>query len=111
MSEYVGIYRGIVVDNDDPEFRYRVICQVPQVLGDAHSNWCEPILPTLYTPRIGDVVWVQFVNGDPSTPLYQSRVIVTREQMEPGTLDLTGNDIADFSIVARKMKNTVHYLY
>ena len=111
MSDFSGIYRGVVIDNDDPEYQYRVITQIPQVLGDAPSNWCEPMLPTLYIPRIGDIVWVMFVNGDLTTPLYQSRVTVNREMMEPGTLNLTGNDIADFSIVARKMKNNLHYIY
>lgn len=112
MSDtYFGTYKGIVVDNDDPDRSYRVVCNIPQVLGDAVSAWCEPMQPTLYTPRIGDIVWVQFVDGDPNQPLYQSRFVVTRETMEPGTMTITGADIPDFSLIARKFKTASHSVY
>lgn len=110
-TTYSGIYKGIVVDNDDPLLTYRVVCQIPQALGDALSNWCDPLIPTLYLPRVGDIVWVQFVDGDPAQPLYQSRAIVTRETMAPGTMVITGDDIPDFSLVVTKFFNSNHYLY
>lgn len=109
---YLGVYKGLVVDNDDPEFSWRIICQIPQVLGNAHSNWCNPLLPTLYMPRVGDTVWVQFADGDPSQPLYMSRVTVNSEMIDPDTLGQLGNgDIPDFSIEVIKFKNDKHYLY
>jgi hypothetical protein len=110
-NTFTGIYKGIVVDNDDPLFHYRVICQIPQVLGDAHSNWCEPLLPTLYIPRVGETVWVQFGDGDPANPLYNSRVLVNAEMIEPGTLDTGNATIPDLSIEVIKFKNLQHYLY
>ena len=105
-SAYPGIYKAVVVDNDDPLHSFRVVCQIPAVLGAANSNWCEPILPTLYNPRVGEVVWVQFADGDSSQPLYQSRVHVTKEIADPSLLD-----IADFSIPPTKFMNNQHYLY
>lgn len=110
MSDLEGIYRSIVVDNDDPLHAYRVVCQVPQALGDAYSNWCEPLLPTLYTPRIGETVWVQFIDGDPTQPVYMSRVVVTSEMIDPTTTFPAGS-IADLSIEVIKFKNVQHYLY
>lgn len=86
----LGIYKAVVVDNNDPLKSFRVVCKIPQVLGDALSNWCVPVVPTIFKPRIGEVVWVQFANGDTSAPMYQSRVHVTREMADP---DLQGDGV------------------
>jgi hypothetical protein len=111
-NTYPGIYKGLVVDNDDPEFSYRIVCQVPQVLGDAHSNWCSPLLPTIFLPRVGETVWIQFADGDPSQPLYMSRVAVSSEMIEPGVIPDPGmSDIPDLSLEVIKFKNKLHYLY
>jgi hypothetical protein len=100
MSDsYLGIYKGVVVDNNDPEFSMRVTCQVPQVLGEAVSNWCDPIQDTLFLPRTGDIVWVQFEDGDPARPLYQSRPVVNGESIE------------DFSLDVIKFKDKDHRIY
>lgn len=40
---YSGVYRAIVVDNNDPENRGRVTLQVPQVLGREITDWAWPI--------------------------------------------------------------------
>lgn len=108
-STYPGIYKGVVVDNQDPLHTYRVVAQVPAVLGNAYSNWCDPILPTIYAPRVGEVVWVQFADGDPAQPLYQSRVQVIGEMIDPGSMPTFSID--DFSIDPTKMLNSQHYLY
>jgi hypothetical protein len=111
-APYLGTYKAVVVDNNDPQGSYRVICQIPQVLGDAHSNWCEPTVPTIFLPRIGEIVWVQFVDGDPAFPLYQSRVHVTKDIADPSIgSGGVASDVADFSITVRKMNNHTHYLY
>ena len=81
-----GIHKGVVVDNNDPSNTGRVVVQVPSVFGDARSNWCEPTLPTVYTPRIGEVVWVQFVDGDLSKPIYASADAVTAEKIVAGSI-------------------------
>lgn len=86
MSDYLGIYKAVVVNNVDPLNQYRVQVQVPQVLGDAVSAWCEPVIPTQYTTPTGSVVYVQFLDGDLSQPVYASTAAVTAEMIVAGTI-------------------------
>jgi hypothetical protein len=44
-NKYFGLYRGIVVNNDDPEKRSRVTLRIPQVLGTNVTDWAWPCLP------------------------------------------------------------------
>ena len=86
MSEHVepqrfyGKYRGTVVQNIDPEFRARIMCIVPDVLGLVPSSWCEVSAPLAgptgapmgahLVPPIGAGVWVEFEQGDPGKPIW-----------------------------------------
>jgi hypothetical protein len=46
MSDlHYGIYRGICKENEDPENYKRIKLIVPQVLGNALSEWAWPCLP------------------------------------------------------------------
>ncbi len=79
-KKYYGKYRGTVVLNVDPELRGRIIAMVPDVLGVVPSSWCEACVPlagptgppmgTYFVPPIGAGVWIEFENGDPSTPIF-----------------------------------------
>jgi hypothetical protein len=40
-KRFYGIYQGIVIDNQDPEGRGRVTIQVPQVTGQAVTDWVD----------------------------------------------------------------------
>ena len=42
-GNYFGMYRGVVVDNNDPLERGRLRVLVPQVSGEAVSDWAWPI--------------------------------------------------------------------
>lgn len=42
-DKYFGVYRGIVFDSDDPDKLGRVKLKVPQVLGEAITDWAWPI--------------------------------------------------------------------
>lgn len=44
-NQYFGIYRGVVIDNNDPENLNRVRMVVPQVTSDNVTNWAMPCLP------------------------------------------------------------------
>ncbi len=75
-SQYLGIYRGSVVDNADTEKRGRLRVQVPAVLGNG-AVWAEPCVPYagpalgLYLmPDTGTRVWVAFDAGDPTFPIW-----------------------------------------
>lgn len=43
-KRFYGIYRGIIVDSDDPKKLNRLKLKVPQVTGDAVTNWAWPCL-------------------------------------------------------------------
>lgn len=44
-NNFFGVYRGICVDNQDPDSAKRIRLKVPQVLSTNVSNWAYPCLP------------------------------------------------------------------
>ena len=79
-QRFYGKYRGTVQFNTDPEFRGRVTCFVPDVLGVVPSTWAEPCTPlagptgppmgVYMVPPPGAGVWVEFEQGDPDFPIW-----------------------------------------
>lgn len=79
-KKWWGKYKGTVVQNADPEFRGRIMCTVPTVLGLTPSSWCEACAPlagptgppmgVYMVPPIGAGVWVEFEGGDPNKPIW-----------------------------------------
>ena len=75
MQRYPGVYRGVVVDNSDPQKSGRLRVRVPAIAGAADS-WALPCLPFAgaaaglgQPPQIGRGVWVAFEGGDPASPV------------------------------------------
>jgi len=76
-KRYYGKYRGLVVENIDPEQIGRVLVQVPDVLGEIPSSWALPCVPAaglqsgcFIVPPIASQVWVEFEQGDPDYPIW-----------------------------------------
>jgi hypothetical protein len=76
-TKYYGKYRGLVVENIDPEQIGRVLVQVPDVLGEIPTSWAMPCVPAagiqagcFIVPPIGSQVWVEFEQGDPDYPIW-----------------------------------------
>jgi uncharacterized protein involved in type VI secretion and phage assembly len=76
-KRFYGKYRGLVVENIDPEQIGRVLVQVPDVLGLIPSSWALPCVPAagiqsgcFVVPPIGSQVWVEFEQGDPDYPIW-----------------------------------------
>jgi hypothetical protein len=76
-KRYYGKYRGLVVENIDPEQIGRVLVQVPDVLGEIPSSWAMPCVPAagiqsgcFIVPPIGSQVWVEFEQGDSDYPIW-----------------------------------------
>ncbi len=76
---YHGKYRGLVVDNDDPQRLGRLRVQVPSVLGDqVVTGWALPCVPYgghagqgwFALPDPGAGVWVEFEEGDLEFPVW-----------------------------------------
>ncbi len=77
VKRYYGKYRGLVIENLDPEQIGRVLLQVPDVLGEIPSSWAMPCVPVagiqsgiFAVPPIGSQVWVEFEQGDPDYPIW-----------------------------------------
>jgi len=77
MTKYYGKYRGMVLVNEDPERRGRIIAQVPDVTGLIPGTWATPCVPFTgiqsgmwCVPMIGAGVWVEFEQGNPDYPIW-----------------------------------------
>src|SRR5579863_7573454 len=76
-KRFYGKYRGLVIENVDPEQIGRVLVQVPAVLGEIPGSWAMPCVPAagiqsgcFIVPPIGSQVWVEFEQGDPDYPIW-----------------------------------------
>jgi len=76
---FYGKYRGLVVDNHDPESLGRLTLRVPSVLGpEVVTGWALPCVPYggdrnqgfLCIPEPGAGVWVEFEAGDLEFPIW-----------------------------------------
>ncbi|MBS1703837.1 MAG: baseplate assembly protein [Armatimonadetes bacterium] len=78
MAEtFFGKYRGLVLNNIDPESRGRIQVQVPDVKSLLPTTFAEPCFPftgiqsgMFVVPMIGASVWVEFEHGDPDYPIW-----------------------------------------
>jgi hypothetical protein len=73
----LGKYRGIVLDNRDPERRGRLRATVFEVLGEIPTGWATPCAPYagpgggfFAVPPPGAGVWIEFEAGDVSRPVW-----------------------------------------
>ena len=71
-----GIYPGTIADVSDPEKRGRVRVVVPGII-DEPGAWALPraggsrYWGSLHVPPVGSDVYVQFLSGNPSVPLWE----------------------------------------
>lgn len=95
-NKFFGKYRGIVVDNNDPENLGRLKVTIPSLLGnDVVTGWAMPCVPYGGTANCGFVaipdvdagVWIEFEEGDLEFPVwvgtYWSKPGGTTEIPEP----------------------------
>ena len=76
MTQFLGKYRGQVVQNFDTEQRGRILVRVPDVLGTG-MGWAMPCAPYagqsagIYAvPPINANVWVEFEGGNADRPIW-----------------------------------------
>lgn len=81
-KKFLGVYRAIVRDNNDPEQLKRVRCQVPEVLGvELLTDWAGPSTDPAGgleevdggsgVPSVGATLMVEFESGDVNRPVYR----------------------------------------
>ena len=72
IARCFGLYRGLVVDDQDPEDRMRLKVRVPAVSQEVETIWALPCVHpgSDLMPKVGDVVWVEFEAGDPAYPVW-----------------------------------------
>lgn len=95
-TDYTQFYRGIVVENLDPEAKGRIKVRIPQIYGiDKNTTyfvntqsipWAEcAIQPagndsgTFLPPNLGDTVYVTFESGNPEAPIYFGGIYTARK--------------------------------
>ncbi|MFH1217121.1 MAG: phage baseplate assembly protein V [Pseudomonadota bacterium] len=78
-QRFYGKYRGLVVDNEDPEQLGRLKVKVPSVLGgEVVTGWAFPCMPygggpnqgMLFIPEVDAGVWIEFEEGDLEYPIW-----------------------------------------
>jgi uncharacterized protein involved in type VI secretion and phage assembly len=77
VSQFVGKYRGTVVNNQDPQGMARIQVQVPDVSNIQTSTWAMPCAVFSGTqaglfavPPVGANVWVEFEQGNSDFPIW-----------------------------------------
>ena len=78
MSErFFGKYRGVVVNNIDPQQMGRIQVQVPDLSDGVPTTWAIPCTPLNLPrkigsalPKVGAAVWIEFEKGDPDHPIW-----------------------------------------
>jgi len=75
--KYYGKYRGVVVNNVDPEQIGRIQVLVPDVSQVLPTTWAMPCMPVAglqmgiyHVPPMGAGVWIEFEQGDPDYPVW-----------------------------------------
>lgn len=74
---FLGKYRGVVTDTDDPLKLGRIRARVPDVTGDQETGWALPCVPLagdgmgfFGLPKKSAGVWIEFEHGNPDYPIW-----------------------------------------
>ena len=78
IGRYYSIYKGIVVDTEDPDNMGALSVIVPRVTGTSphpkralpKTTWGGKNYGINFTPSKGDLVWVEFEYGNPKFPVW-----------------------------------------
>lgn len=77
LGRFYSKYRGVVLDNTDPDNLGRILVVVPSVNNEL-AEWAFPAVfqgspnsgMKYITPSLGETVWVEFECGDPMYPIW-----------------------------------------
>ena len=109
---YYGKYRGVVVDNQDPEGLGRIQARVPDIHGTSgQSPWCLPCVPVagikmgiFVLPPKGANVWIEYEGGDLDYPIWTGGYWANSSMMPRGA-DSAG--LLDTMVVSTTLGSTL----
>ncbi|MEO8809406.1 MAG: phage baseplate assembly protein V [Rhodanobacter sp.] len=112
MNKFYGKYRGIVVQNVDPEQRGRIQALVPDVSGLLPSSWAMPCVPfagqqsgVYVVPQIGAGVWIEFEQGDPDYPIWVGGFWGAASEVP--AVALAGNAVSPSVVLQSGLQNSI----
>ena len=79
LGIYIGKFKGIVIDNNDPQKNGALMLQCPQVWGEnvtlqkwvgSCGIWSGKNCGEVAIPQKGENVWIEFEQGNPNFPLW-----------------------------------------
>lgn len=110
--KFYGKYRGIVVNNVDPEQRGRIMAMVPDIAGLTPGSWALPCVPfagkqsgVYVVPQVGAGVWIEFEQGDPDFPIWTGGFWGSAAEVP--TLAMAGNPASPSVILASGLLNSI----
>lgn len=116
FRKYSGLYRGLVVDNKDPDQRGRILAYAPetgQSVGSYPKIWIDPMFSaagdergSFAPPEIGDSVRICFFCGDPSRPVGYLGGWYGKDEL-PSELAYSGNGYPERRGFVTRMGHTV----
>ena len=125
---FYGKYRGLVIDNADPENLGRLKVKVPSVLGaDVVTGWALPCVPYggdadqgfLFIPEVNAGVWVEFEEGDLEFPIWtgafwskpggDSELPKPNDDQSDGTIEGAVQDPPTRKIIKTKAGHTIQF--
>lgn len=101
LGRFYASYRAIVVSNEDPDNKCRIKVKIPSLFNDQSlPNMAVPkgMRGTVNSgnksllPKLGEVVWVSFINGDWRYPIWEYHGWSAGEMPE----ELMGEDVSGF---------------
>jgi hypothetical protein len=110
--KYYGKFRGVVVNNVDPEQRGRIMAIVPDVAGLIPGSWALPCVPfagkqsgVYVVPQVGAGVWIEFEQGDPDFPIWTGGFWGSAAEVP--TLAMVGNPVSPSVILASGLLSSI----
>ncbi|HKS25019.1 MAG TPA: phage baseplate assembly protein V [Thermoanaerobaculia bacterium] len=115
-QKFYGKYRGVVLNNIDPQRIGRILASVPAVSLLLPTSWCMPCYPVAgklmgisYVPQIGSGVWIEFEGGDPDHPIWSGCFWGTDAEM-PGdakATSATNNPVSPSIVLHSTLQNRI----
>ncbi|MFQ4147456.1 phage baseplate assembly protein V [Arthrobacter sp. LAPM80] len=111
-GEYLGKFRGTVVQNLDPQQMGRIQALVPSISALTPSSWALPCVPfagkqsgIFVLPAIGSAVWIEYEQGELDYPIWTGGFWGSAAEMP--AMALAGNPLSPSIVLASALQNSI----